>query len=153
MQTPKHFRHGLKRGFYYGQKINTKKLTLAKMPRKKSTTSLSSLLDEPISQLHEEMLKIMEKKTGTIVGPDRRSAEAKAAKLVEDKIRLEYFRPPHEIILLDQNIILNSLEYMFDKTSEKYRNKMISMSYISRYFRQILTEKKDVDSPKKNDKK
>lgn len=123
------------------------------MPRKKSTTSLSSLLDEPISQLHEEMIKIMEEKTGIVVGPDRRPAEAKAAKLVEDKIRLEYFRPPHKILFLDPNVLLGSLEYMFDKTSEKYRNKMTSMSYISRYFRQILTEKKDADSPETNAKK
>ena len=104
--------------------------------------SLSSLLDEPISPLHEAMIKVVEKRNKFQIPLEQRSEEARGAKLVEKKIRLEFFKSPHKICVLRPGQVVVALEYMFDKTSEKYLNKMTSLLYISRYFKQILTAKK-----------
>lgn len=119
------------------------------MLKKDLTKSLNSLLDEPIWPLHEAMIELVEKENNIKIPLERRSEEARGAKLVERKIRIEYMRPPHKIALLDPNRILGALQYMFDFSNEKYRNKMISLLYISRYFKQILTNKKVVCQQKK----
>ena len=112
------------------------------MPVKKLTNTLNSLIDEPIEPLHEEMIRMVEKLTNTTIPLEKRSEQARGARLVEQKIRVEYFRSPYETLFLSEKQVLGALKYMFDSTTETYRNKMTSLLYISRYFRQILTAKK-----------
>jgi len=110
----------------------------------KETTKSNALLDlldpSPITSL---MFNTLKRLTGLQRLTGDLKEELRAAYILEKKIRLEFMRPPHKCLFLNEEMIVWAIENIFERATPEQKGKMTNFTYISRNFKRILAPKKE----------